>query len=357
MTCVLNHLWFFWAQSPPARQPGLGSAQVDQPGLGSAHSAASAPQCLSSLSVTSSHQRLCSATARHLKTGSCPLPGLHNASVIIFWRCLLKWPVIEDFPDCHLALFCTLRRLRCLGCSQSQTFLQERLGCLYPLYTTAWAPQDTWPGGGSLHADIREREQLWGQRLMRKFPANFSRVAAKAGVLAAMWGSAIPRPYPHGFKALVVVFCFFILVSENLAACRQPLVNLGSLCCLVAKSCPTLCDLMYCMYSMPGIPVLNYLLEFGQTHVHWVNDDIQPSHSLLPPSPPTLNPSQNQSLFQWVALHIRWPKYWSFSFSMSPPNEDSGLISLSPVFLKRSLVFPILLFSSILCIVHLRRLS
>ena len=96
-------------------------------------------------------------------------------------------------------------------------------------------------------------------------------------------------------------------------------------CCSVAKSCPTLCDPMDC--STPSFPVLHYLLEFAQTHVHWVSDAILSSHFLLPASPPTLTLSQHQGLFQWSALHIRWPKYWSFSFSISPSNEYSGLIS------------------------------
>ena len=78
--------------------------------------------------------------------------------------------------------------------------------------------------------------------------------------------------------------------------------------------------------STPGLPVHHWLLEFTQTHVHWVGDAIQPSHPLLPPSPPTFNLSQHQGLFKWV-LHIRWPKFWSFSFSISPSNEYSGLIS------------------------------
>ena len=56
--------------------------------------------------------------------------------------------------------------------------------------------------------------------------------------------------------------------------------------------------------SMPGFPVLHYLLEFAQTHVHWVSNPIQPSHPLSPPSPHALNLSQHQSLFQWVSsLH------------------------------------------------------
>ena len=66
----------------------------------------------------------------------------------------------------------------------------------------------------------------------------------------------------------------------------------------VAQSCPTLCDPMN--HSTPGLPVHHQLSEFTQTHVHRVGDAIQPSHPLLSPSPPAPNPSQHQSLFQWV---------------------------------------------------------
>ena len=66
----------------------------------------------------------------------------------------------------------------------------------------------------------------------------------------------------------------------------------------VAQSCPTLCDRMNC--SMPGLPVHHQLLEFTETHVYWVSDAIQPSHPLSSPSPPAPNPSQHQSLLQWV---------------------------------------------------------
>ena len=79
--------------------------------------------------------------------------------------------------------------------------------------------------------------------------------------------------------------------------------------------------------STPGFPVLHYLPEFSQTHVHWVNDAIQPSHPLFPLSLPALNLSQHQDFSSESALHIRWPKYWSFSFSISPSNEYSRLIS------------------------------
>ena len=78
-------------------------------------------------------------------------------------------------------------------------------------------------------------------------------------------------------------------------------------------------------YSMPGFPVLHYLPEFAQTYVLWVSNAIQPAHPLLPPSPLALNICQYQGLFQWVSSLIRWPKNWSFS--ISPSNECSGLIS------------------------------
>ena len=91
---------------------------------------------------------------------------------------------------------------------------------------------------------------------------------------------------------------------------------------------------------MPGLPIHHQLLEFTQTHVHWVSDAIQPSHPLLSPSP-TINLSQHQGLFKWI-IHIRWPKYWSFSFSISPMNiQDwfplgwTGWISLQSKGLSR----------------------
>ena len=79
--------------------------------------------------------------------------------------------------------------------------------------------------------------------------------------------------------------------------------------------------------STPGLPVHHQLPESTQTHVHRVGDAIQPSHPLLSPSPlPSIFPSirvfSNES-----GLRIRWPNYWSFSFSISPSNEHSGLIS------------------------------
>ena len=89
--------------------------------------------------------------------------------------------------------------------------------------------------------------------------------------------------------------------------------------------CLTLCDPMDC--STPGLPVHCQLLEFTQTHIHWVSDATQTSHLLssllLPPSIfPIIRVFSNESV-----LHIRWTMYWSFSFSISPLNEYSRLIS------------------------------
>ena len=92
----------------------------------------------------------------------------------------------------------------------------------------------------------------------------------------------------------------------------------------VTQSCPALRP-MDC--STPGLPVHHQLPELAQTHVHWVGDAIQPSHPLssllLSPSiPPSIRVFSKESV-----LHIRWPKYWSFSLSISPCNQHPGLIS------------------------------
>ena len=80
-------------------------------------------------------------------------------------------------------------------------------------------------------------------------------------------------------------------------------------------------------HSMPGLPVHHQLSDFTQTHVHRVSDAIQPSHPLSSPFPPAPNPSQHQSFSSESALCVRWPKYWSFSFSIIPSKEHLGMIS------------------------------
>ena len=95
----------------------------------------------------------------------------------------------------------------------------------------------------------------------------------------------------------------------------------------VTQSCPTLCDHMNC--NMPGLPIHNQLPEFTQTHVHQDRVAIQPFHPmssllLLLPIPPSSRVFSSES-----TLRMRWPKYWSFSFSIFPSKEIPGLISFS----------------------------
>ena len=94
----------------------------------------------------------------------------------------------------------------------------------------------------------------------------------------------------------------------------------------VGQSCPTLCDPMN--HSTSGLPVHHQLPEFTQTHVHRVSDAIQPSHPLSSPSPPAPNSPSIGVFSNESTLRMRWPKYWSFSFSISASSEHPGLISL-----------------------------
>ena len=110
-------------------------------------------------------------------------------------------------------------------------------------------------------------------------------------------------------------------------------------CCSVTQLCLALCNPMDC--STPGFLVLRHLLEFAQTHVHRVCDAIQPSHPLSSPSPPAPNPSQHQSLFQWVSSSHQVAKVLA-SASVLPMNiqdwfalEFTGLMSLQSKGLSR----------------------
>ena len=93
----------------------------------------------------------------------------------------------------------------------------------------------------------------------------------------------------------------------------------------VAQLCPTLCDPMN--RSTSGLPVHHQLLEFTQTHVHRVSDAIQPSHPLSSPFPPAPNPSQHQSLFQWVNCSHEVAKVLEYSFL---PKKTQGWSPCSP---------------------------
>ena len=120
-------------------------------------------------------------------------------------------------------------------------------------------------------------------------------------------------------------------LNPGLPHCRQTFYRLshqGRLSSVqfssVTQSCPTLCDPTNC--STPGLPVHHHLPEFTQTHVHRVSDAIQPSHPRSCPSLHTPNPSQHQSFSNETTLRMRWPKYWTFSFSIIPSKEIPGLI-------------------------------
>ena len=115
------------------------------------------------------------------------------------------------------------------------------------------------------------------------------------------------------------IFPFYYFYFRLLAVCRNKPCYFC--CCSVTQLCPTLCNLMDC--STPGFPVHRQLPKFAQTYVHQVGDAIQPPHPLLlllPSIFPSIRVFSNES-----SLHIRWPKYWSFSIRSS--NEYSGWFS------------------------------
>ena len=109
-----------------------------------------------------------------------------------------------------------------------------------------------------------------------------------------------------------------------------------SCCCSVTKSCLTLCNPMSC--SMPGFPVHHQHPELAQTHLYWVTDAIQPFHPLLSPFPPGMRGFSSESGFR-----NRWPKYWSFSFSISPSNVYPRLHFF---FFERPVIFYLLKMNS-----------
>ena len=117
-----------------------------------------------------------------------------------------------------------------------------------------------------------------------------------------------------------------VIIRNNLSVWSSVMYNHKNLHSIqfssVTQSCPTLCNPMD--YSTPCLPV-HELPEFTQTHVLWVSDAIQPSHPLPSPFPPAFNLSQHQGLFQWAGSSQQVAKFWSFS--ISPSNEYSGLIS------------------------------
>ena len=115
------------------------------------------------------------------------------------------------------------------------------------------------------------------------------------------------------------IWSFYLNTQQHSGTMQRMTLKTGCCCCSVTKSGLTLCDPMD--YSMPGSPDLHCHLEFAQIHVHWVGDAIQPlilccPLLLLLSIFPSIRVFSNES-----ALHIRWPRCWSFSVSISPSNE------------------------------------
>ena len=128
----------------------------------------------------------------------------------------------------------------------------------------------------------------------------------------------------HVFSLFLWQHCY----SASLFADLSTLLH-ASVCSVnsVTQSCPTLCDPMDCRHTRLHSP--SPTPGLGQAHVHWVSDAIQSSHPLLSPSPPALNLPSISVFSSESPLHIRWPRCWSFIFSINPSNEYSGLISFS----------------------------
>ena len=123
-------------------------------------------------------------------------------------------------------------------------------------------------------------------------------------------GQVLPDFIPNN---LVYAECTWLLLLNSSESYKIIISFISFSCCSVTMSCPALCELMDC--SMPGFPILHYLLEFAQTHVHWVSDAIQPSHPLLPlflllSIFPSIRVFSNE-----LTSRIKAPKCWSFSFS------------------------------------------
>ena len=165
------------------------------------------------------------------------------------------------------------------------------------------------PAGSSVHEILQARLLDWVAEYLSRGssqPRDRTHVFSTAGRFLTVGPLGKPQ-FPWSKKGICFVRSswFFSLISLEISEkfyqdehwfCTwiEVSVQFSS----VAQSCPTFCDSMN--RSMPGLPVHHQLLEFTQTHVHWVSDAIQPSHPLSSPSPLAPNPSQNQSLFQWV---------------------------------------------------------
>ena len=160
---------------------------------------------------------------------------------------------------------------------------------------------------------------LWPHGLARQasLSMGFSLQKYWSGLLFASPWDLPESEIKHMSPALVGGF---FITEPPEKACSHCSVQFNS----VTQSFLTLCNPKDC--STPGLPVHHQLPEFTQTHVHWVCDTIQPSHTLSSPSPPAFNLSQHQGLFQWVSSSRQVAKVLAFQL-FRPSNEHPGLIS------------------------------
>ena len=136
---------------------------------------------------------------------------------------------------------------------------------------------------------------------------HYPKICESHSVVSDSWDPmdcGLPGTSVHGIFQARILKWVAIPYSKICKVCKWKIITWKDSQChsvqfsSVAQSCPTLCNPMN--RSMPGLPVHHQLLEFTQTHVHWVGDTIQPSHPLLSPFSPAHNLSQHQGLFQWV---------------------------------------------------------
>ena len=155
----------------------------------------------------------------------------------------------------------------------------------------------------------------WESRILNTEPPGkfFKALILKAGVYIFLESSHITSTAKTYFPFFFFNIWKWLWIQHEVTAQKTPflfsrVIQFSS----VAQSCPTLCDPMN--RSTLGLPVHHHLPEFTQTHVHRVGDAIQPSHPLSSPSPPAPNPSQHQSLFQWVNSSHEVAKVLEFQF-------------------------------------------
>ena len=138
--------------------------------------------------------------------------------------------------------------------------------------------------------------------------------------------SSFLEEFSSFFHSFVFLYFFALVIDEDLLISSCCSLKL----CIQFSSFQSLSPLCYCDSmdcSTPGFSVHHQLPELAQTHAVRVSDTIQPSHPLLFPSPLAFNLSSIRVFSKESVLHIRWPKYWSFCFSLSPSDEYSRLIS------------------------------